>query len=182
MLHTTTLTNHQVTSRANCSVWHYNSITTKPLFSFNQNNWLNLTVRLISPADLKERYWTWKANNPCHIKVSQVHDSGLELHLHARPSYTANTADGIRACRTPFKHLCVPHNRRKNHTSSHNPIPLAPMMPSGQTGDANEGSPQIPHSFERHTTAFVWRGQFDTADTHGAPSMSWWSWPFAHLH
>lgn len=41
------------------------------------------------------------------------------------------------------------------------------MMPSGQTGDANEGSPQIPHSFERHTTA-LFRGVSLTPQTHTA--------------
>lgn len=80
-----------------------------------------------------------------------------------------------------LKHLCMLacHRTGERDTNLHNLIPLIPMMPSGTTGDANEGSPQIPQSFERHTTVFVSRGQFDTADTHSAPSMSWWFWPFS---
>lgn len=64
-----------------------------------------------------------------------------------------NTADGISGSETPL-HACMSQNREIT-TISHNLILLIPMMPSGTTGDANEGSPQIPHSFERHTTVFV---------------------------
>lgn len=91
-----------------------------------------------------------KANNPHQSNASSSH-----------PTKTQHMALVV------LKHLCMLacHRTRERATNSHNLILLIPMLPSGTTGDANEGSPQIPHSFERHTTVFVSRGQFDTADT-----------------